>query len=159
MENFHIGAGSLTIGGTDVGETTEDGVVVTYEPNIHLHHSGKFGTTPVKASLIGMNLTVQVTLGETTLANMQKVFAGVITETGQVKFGGVAGREITGAELVLTPFDGTDPWTFLNAVPTSSVEVAYQVENERVYQVTFTALVDEEADDDENLATVGTATP
>lgn len=150
---YRIGAGYLTVNGSDVGGTTPEGVVINYEPEVHLHMSGKYGNTPIKASLIGQMLTLQITLGETTLTNMQKVFAGV-TGTTRTKFGGVAGREIQGAVLVMTPFDGTEAWTFRNAVPTSSVEVAYQVENERVYQVTFTAMIDPDAPEGEELAFV-----
>ena len=153
FDNFRIGAGSLTIDGVDVGHTTPDGIVVTYEPEVHEHMSGKYGNTPVKASLIGQRLTLQITMAEATVANMEKAFAGVNLSAGAIQFGGVAGREVEGAELVMTPYDGTAPWTFHNAVPTSSVEMAYQVENERVYQVTFVALVDESQADGEELAT------
>lgn len=152
--NFHIGAGALSLGGADVGATTQEGAVVTYEPDVHLHMSGKYGSTPVKASLIGAKLTIQMTLAESTQANMEDVFAGASLADGKIKFGGIAGRAITGKTLVLTPFDGSESWTFRNAVPTSSVEVAYQADNERVYQVTFTALVDEDAPEADNMAYV-----
>lgn len=154
FEEFRIGAGSLTVGGTDVGHTTPEGVVVNVEPNVHIHQSGKFGTTGVKASIIGYEVTVQITMAEATLANLQRAIAGSTADGARVKIGGVAGTEVTGAELVLTPFDGTEAWTFRNAVPNSPIEVAYQVENERVYQVTFTALVDEDANEDENIVFV-----
>lgn len=149
--NFHIGAGDLKINGVSVGHTTPEGVLVNIEPDVHLHLSGKWGTTPVKAALKGYMVTVQVTMGETTLANLQDVVAGANQDAGKLQLGGLAGREIPGVELTLEPFDGTENWYFTNAVPSSPVEVAYQVENERVYQVTFTAMVDENAADDENI--------
>jgi hypothetical protein len=153
-EDFHIGAGSLSFGGTDVGATTQEGVIVTYEPDVHFHMSGKYGSTPVKASLVGQKLTIQATMAETTKANLEALFAGVSGDTTKAKFGGVAGREIVGKELMLTPFDGTQKWVFRNAVPTSTIQVAYQPNNDRVYQVTFTALVDEDAPEAENIAFV-----
>lgn len=151
FEEFRIGAGSLTVDSIDVGHTTPEGVVVNIEPNVHIHQSGKYGTTGVKASIIGYEVTVQITMAETTLDNLNRAIAGAQLEGNKVEIGGVAGREVTGAEIVLTPFDGTEAWTFKNAVPTGPVEVLYQVENERVYQATFTALVDEESADDENI--------
>lgn len=153
-DNYHIGAGALYIDGVEVGGTTPEGMVVNYEPEVHMHMSGRFGNTPIKASLIGQTLTLQVTMGETTLANMLEAFAGVTGSSTKVKFGGYAGREISGKRLVLDPFDGTPAWVFQNAVPSSPVEMAYQVENERVYQVTFTALIDPDAATGEELGFV-----
>lgn len=150
-QNFRIGAGSLTIDGTDVGLTTEEGLTVHYEPDIHLHRSGKYGNTPVKASLIGQTLTLEVTMGEHTFANILAAYAGAVSSNGKVFFGGLAGREVDGKLLKLTPFDSTAAWYFRNAVPTSSVDAAYKVSDERVIHVTFTALVDTTASDDNNL--------
>lgn len=145
---YKIGAGYLTLDGQDLGGTTEDGVMVNYDPDIFLHKSGKFGSTPIKASLIGVKLTIEATLGETTEGLIEKVFAGVGTGG---KLGGVAGTEIVGGKLILNPFDGSEAWVFTNAVPTSAVEVAYQPDKPRVYKVTFTALVDSAAAEGEEL--------
>lgn len=157
-QNFHIGAGAISINGNDVGATTPSGVVITYEPDIHLHQSGKYGNTPVKASLIGRTLTMEMELAESTLLNMSRVFAGVTTEgtptPTKVKFGGIAGVEVEGKTVVLTPFDGTPSWTFRNAIPSSSVAMNYTVEDERVFKVTMTAMVDSTVPEDENLAFV-----
>lgn len=151
VENFKIGAGSLAVDGQDVGFTTEDGVVVNYEPNIHLHTSGKYGTTPVKASIIGMKLTLEVWMAEHTLDNIELAFGGSLHEDNKIKFGGLAGREVVGKDMVLTPFDGTAPWSFRNAVPISAVDTNYKVNDERIIHVTFQAMVDENAPEDENL--------
>jgi hypothetical protein len=139
--NFHIGAGSLTVGGTDIGGTTPDGVVITYTPDIHEHMSGQFGNTPIKMTLIGQSVELQVTMGETTAANLAKAIPGASLSGSRLNIGGNAGTGLTGVPLVFTPFDGTSAWYFRNAVVTSPVEVAYQVDNERVYQVTFKAIV------------------
>jgi hypothetical protein len=152
VDEFRIGAGSLTVNGSDVGGTTEEGAIVTVEPNVHLHKSGKYGTTPVKASLIGYNVTLQITIAETTKTNMARVIAGAVSEDSRIKIGGLAGRALTGVEIILTPFDGSPMWRIKNAVPTTSIEMAYQVENERVFQVTYTGMVDHDAVEDENIA-------
>lgn len=151
ISDFHIGAGALSIDGTDVGLTTEEGVVITYEPDVHLHLSGKYGTTPVKASLIGQTVTIEVWMAENTFNNIEDAFAGAVQANGKIKLGGLAGREIVGKELVLSPFDGTPSWTFRNAVPTSSVETNYKVSSERVIQVTFQGMVDMSVPEAENV--------
>lgn len=156
--NFHIGAGALSIGGVDIGATTPNGMVVNYEPEIHLHKAGKYGNTPVKASLIGRMLTLEVEMAESTLANMLAAYAGTTADgtptPTKLKFGGIAGVEIVGKVLKLTPFDGTPAWTFRKAVPSSPVDMNYTVEDERVLKVTFTAMVDSTVPEDENLAFV-----
>jgi len=152
FDDFRIGAGELSVGNESIGYTTPEGVVVTIEPNVHLHQSGKFGTTPVKATVLGYRVEVQVTMAESTLENLAKAIPGSVLNINHLGIGFSGSKPLTPVELVLTPFDGTPEWTFRNAVPTSSVELAYQVENERVVQVTFTALVDDDADDDSNIA-------
>lgn len=149
--NFKIGAGALSIDGSDVGLTTEDGMVVNYEPDVHLHRSGKYGTTPVKASLVGMTLTLEVWIAEHVLDNIEQVYAGVTRVGDKILFGGLAGREIEGKALVLTPFDGSEKWYFRKAVPTTAVEAAYKVNDERIMHVTFTALADTDASDADNM--------
>lgn len=149
--NFKIGAGALTIDGQDVGLTTEEGVVVNYEPDVHLFTSGKYGTTPVKAALVGQKLTIEVWMGEHTLENIASAYAGVVSDTGKISFGGLAGREVEGHELILIPFDGSESWYFRNAVPTEAVDANYKVNDERIIHITFTAMVDVNATDEDNL--------
>lgn len=145
IQNFHIGAGDLFIDSENIGATTADGIIINYEPEVHQHKSGKYGNTPVKASLIGETLTIEVTMAESTLENMLKAYAGVTVDDendiSKLKFGGISGGEIEGKIIILAPYDGTANWTFENAVPTSSVAMAYTVEDERVFKVTFTGMM------------------
>ena len=150
-QNFRIGSGDLQIDGTSVGLTNEDGVIVTYEPDVHLHLSSKFGSTPVKASLVGIKLTLEVSMAEQTWENILNAFAGVVDEDSKIKFGGLAGTEIEGHELSLIPADETPTWYFRNAVPTGPIETAFNAKDERIIKATFTAMVDTEAEDDDNL--------
>lgn len=152
-DNMHIGAGALTIAGTDIGYTTEEGVVIHFEPDVHFHLSGKYGTTPVKASLLGEKVEIEIWMAEHTLANMERAYAGATGASGgKLKLGGVSGIEIEGVEIELTPFDGTPAWVFRNAVQTGSIDANYKVSDERIIQVTFTALVATGVPEDENLA-------
>jgi hypothetical protein len=151
VTDFRIGAGSVMIDDDDVGMTTEEGVVISYEPDIHLHLSGQFGTTPVKASLVGQKLTIEMWLAEHTMDNIELTYAGIVNSQDKLQFGGVAGRAILGHTLVITPFDGTPAWSFANAVPISAVDANFKVNDERIMHVTFQALVAEAAAEDENI--------
>ena len=150
IQELRIGAGSLSIDGRDVGFTTEDGVSVSTEPNVHLHNTGKYGTSPVKATLLGREITLEVAMAQHTFDNITDAYAGAVQADGKIKLGGVAGVELEGKTLVLTPFDGTPSWTFRNAVPTGSTEAHYNTNDERIISVEFTALVDVDAPVDEN---------
>lgn len=152
VQDFHIGAASLSIDGSDVGLTTEDGIVVVREPKIHEHMSGKYGDTPVKATLVGERLTLEIWMAENTFDNIENAFAGVERAGSIIKFGGIAGRELVGKTLVVTPFDGTPSWTFRNAVPISNVDTNYKVNDERIIHVTFLGMVDMDAPEDQNVA-------
>ncbi len=152
VDNLKIGAGALSINGDDIGYTTEEGVVVSVEPDVHFHLSGKWGTTPVKASFVGQKLTVEVWMAEHVLDNLESAIGGSVQADGKLKFGGLAGREISGVVLVLTPFDGSPAWTFRNAVPSGAVDANYKVNDERIVHVTFTAMVDDGMPEEENVA-------
>jgi hypothetical protein len=155
FENFQIGAATVRYLGVDLGHTNEDGVTVSYEPDVHMHMSGKFGTTPVKASLVGKKLEIEVSFAEITLANFEKTFSGSALNGGILEFGGTAGEELTGGELVVLPNHGNiKKWTFKNAVITSAVQQEYSPSNEQILKVTYTAMVDEDSADDDNLAEV-----
>lgn len=155
FENFQIGAATVRYKSTHLGHTNEDGVIVNYEPDVHMHMSGRFGTTPVKASLIGKKLEITAHLAEMTLARFEKAFAGSAIASSILNFGGVAGEELVGGELVVLPNHGNiKKWTFKNAVVTGAIEQEYSVTNEQILAVTFTAMVDEDAADIENIAEV-----
>jgi hypothetical protein len=155
FENFQIGAADVRYKGVHLGHTNEDGVVVNYEPDVHMHMSGRFGTTPVKASIVGKKLEVTVNMAEMTLAKFETAFAGSDIDSNILNFGGKAGEELVGGELVVLPiFGNIRKWTFKNAVVTGAVEQEYSPSNEQILEVTFTAMVDEDALDAENIAEV-----
>jgi len=155
FENFQIGGATVRYAGVFLGHTNEDGITISYEPDIHMHMSGKYGTTPVKASLVGKKVTIEVNLAEITLANFKKTLSGSTLPVSTLLIGGVAGEELVGAELVVLPNHGNiKKWTFKNAVITSSVEQEYSPSNEQILKVTYTAMVSENVADASNLAEV-----
>lgn len=150
-DNFHIGACKLYADGQFVGETNEEGAVVNYEADVHLHKSGTFGNTPVKGSVIGKTLSIEVWIAEHTMDNIETFFPGVLREGEKIKFGGPAGLEIQGVQLTLVPNDGTPSWYFRNAIPSTAVETAYKVNDERLIHLTLSALIDPSAPANEEL--------
>lgn len=151
-DNYQLGAGDLKVDDTSVGYTTKNGVVVKVEPDLLLAKSGKYGSTPVRAFLIGQKVEVEVEMAENTADNYAVAMAGATLSGESVKLGGIAGKVISGHIITLEPFDGSKVWTFKNCIPTSSVELAYKPGELRVIKVTFTGMVDTGEDDDENIA-------
>ena len=154
VDNFKISPADLRINGASVGGTTESGIVVTPAPDVHLHMSSQYGNTPVKASLIGMELTIVAEMAESTKDNLVKAAAGASSGDGKVKFGSVAGQALTPVVLDVVPFNGDESWKFRQAIPTDIGEITYSGTGERVYNVTFTALIDTSAPEGERLAYV-----
>lgn len=144
--NFHISGGSIHINGENIGSLNQDGATVNYAPDVHLHLSAKYGSSPVAATVIGIEATMELNIGETTLDNVLKTFGGIIDDSGTPRMGGVVGTQMTGVELTLTPFDGTFSWILHNAVPISNVEVAYSPASERAFVVTFRGMIDVSTD-------------
>ncbi len=155
FENFQIGGATVRYAGVFLGHTNENGITVTYEPDIHMHMSGKYGTTPVKASIVGKKVTVEVNLAEITLTNFEKTMSDSEITASLLNIGGVAGSALDGAELVIIPNAGNIlKWTFRNAVITSAVSQEYSPSNEQILKVTYTAMVDEDRSDATNLVEV-----
>jgi hypothetical protein len=155
IEKLKIGGGELFIDDVSVGETTQEGIIITYEPDVHEFKTGQYGSTSSKASIIGAKLSIKIVMAENTAENLKEVLAGTSQSDDKNKIGSIAGEKISEKEIKLVPFDGSDSWTFQKAVPISPVEILYQPNNERVYSVTFLCLVDEQVDEDENLAHIG----
>jgi hypothetical protein len=141
-DNFKIGAGALTVDGTPVGGTTEKGAIVHFEPTVHLHKSGQYGDTPVKASYLGAKVTIEIEMAEHVLDNIEFAYAGVTRIGDSINIGAEAGTEVSGVALVLTPFDGSEAWYFRNAVPMGNVDAEYSATGERIIKATFQALID-----------------
>lgn len=140
--NFHISGGKVYIDDENIGSLNQDGAVVNYNPDVHLHQSAKFGSTPVAATLVGVECTMELHIGETTQANLARVLAGANDAGSHIELGSVVGDQMTGVEVLLVPFDDTDSWVLHNAVPVSNVEVGYSPSNEREYVVTFRGMID-----------------
>lgn len=144
--NFHIAGAKVFVNGQNIGSLNQDGAVFTYTPDVHLHMSAKFGSTPVAATVIGVEVTAELNIGETTKENMELVMAGIATSGERLVMGGVVGAQMAGVELLLVPFDDTESILLKNAVSTDPIEVSYSPSGERVYVAKFTGMIDSTSD-------------
>jgi hypothetical protein len=152
-ENFQISGAAIEVNGQSVGLLHESGATVTVSPDVHLHMSDKYPSA-VAASITGRETTIEMNLGESTLANLKTALAGSTGTGAELNLGGLAGTKLTPATIKLVPHNGTETWNFKAAVPTSEVEAVFAREDERIWTVTFTALVDTDEADAENVAYV-----
>jgi hypothetical protein len=145
---YRIGSGYIKYKNDDLGGTTEEGVTIKVDRDIFLHTSGKYGSTPIKASLKGVKVEIEAEFGEVSATQLATFLPGVLSGSN---FGIQAGDEIPGGKLEFLPFDGTEAWIFTNAVPTSPVEQVYKPDKPTTYKVTFTAMIDGVAADGKEL--------
>ena len=146
-------AGSLiTLGGVDLGHTV-DGVEIEIERELTEVKTDLYGNTPVDYVVTGQKAVAKLKLAEIhpdTLAYVVPESDWDVGSTdGHVHFGTKAGYSLRNdaLELVITPqggnTDGNLTITFFKAVSTSPMTLAYKIDEQSVFEVEFTALVDE----------------
>lgn len=160
-----VGACSVTFNGTDLGHT-KGGVEVSYAPEYKDVGVDLYGNTPVEQYLIGERLTVKVPLAESTIANLKvampnTTFAGAAN--ARITLGKKAGakQSSNAAQLVLHPVgEGTRAFDIVlhKAVVSSEVVLAHKIDEEKIVEVTFTALLDETKSDGNYLGLIGDST-
>lgn len=153
LSKLKVAAGSLvTFGGVDLGHTV-DGCEISIEREFTEVKTDLYGNTPVDYVLTGQKAMVKMKLAEITPNTLAYVVPesdwDVGTSASQVHFGTKAGYSLRNdaLELVITPqggnADGSLTITLFKAVSTDNASVAYKIDEQSVFEVTFTALVDE----------------
>ncbi|MFA5768365.1 MAG: hypothetical protein WC871_02355 [Bacteroidales bacterium] len=165
VTNVQVGVCSVNFNGTDLGHT-KGGVEVTYEPNYHEVSVDKYGETMVEGYLVGEGWEAKVPLAEFTIANLgvaipQGQFAGAANARRTI--GANAGKKLTSvaAQLVLHPInEGTrrHDIVFYKAAVISEVVINHAVDEEKIVEVTFKALLDETKTDGNYLGMIGDST-
>lgn len=145
-----VGVCSVTFNAVDLGHT-QGGVELKYEPTYHEVKVDQYGQTVVDKRLIGEKVTVKVPLAESSVAVLQASMPinSLVSGPPQlVKVGTDAGASLLAkaATLVLHPLDmgvaTTNDVTIFKAVSSEPVLVPYKFDQERVFEVTFEALLD-----------------
>lgn len=160
-----VGVCSVSFNGLDLGHT-KGGVEVSYEPSHHDVTVDKYGETPVEKFLLGEKLSVKVPLAEFTIDNAkigipQGQYAGAANR--RLTIGASAGQSgrADAAQLVLHPInEGTRQHDIVlyKAYVDSQVVLAHRVDEEKIIEVTFIALLDETKSDGNYLGLIGDST-
>jgi hypothetical protein len=169
LNNLRVAAGSvITFGGVDLGHTV-DGAEFEFERELTEVKTDIYGNTPVDYVVTGQKLTVSLKLAEITPNILSYALPESDYDIGSaddhVHFGAKAGYSLRNDAyaLVITPqghnADGNLTITVFKAVSTGNVRLAYKIDEQSVYEVQFTSLVDESrsATDGRLLARVGPA--
>lgn len=165
VANVQVGSCSVTYNGLDLGHT-KGGVVVSYEP-VHTDVMvDAYGETVVEKFLRGEKLTAKVPLTEFTIANLrnampQSQFAGAAN--ARITIGAKAGKKAKedSYQLVLHPLiEGTRRHDIVlhKAYVASTVELNHTVDEQKIIEVTFEALLDETKSDGNYLGLIGDST-
>lgn len=162
-----LGPCRITYGGEDLG-STKDGTTLTYTPEVFEMTADEFGNTPYDAVLIGEVVTVSTNLLMSTFTQLQAAMpAGTLVTDGAdpsrqaLTFGGATKRLAAIAkELVLHPLELPDEdksadVTIWKAIAWGNVELAYNLNGERVVPVEFHALLDPSKPEGEMLFVIG----
>lgn len=165
ITNVKVGVCSVTYNGVDLGHT-KGGVEVTYEPSYHDVTVDKYGETIVEKYLMGEKMTVKAPLAEFTVANMkvaipQGTFAGAANKRLTVGQTAGASAQALSAQLVLHPLNmGTraNDIVLHKAYVASTIALAHRVDEEKVIEVTFEALLDETKSAGNYLGLIGDST-
>lgn len=147
LTNVKIGVCSATYKGVDLGHT-KGGVKISYKPEYEDIVVDQYGKSVTDKVLVKELWEIKVPLAETQVANIAKTIPTSSTSGNATKFGSQAGARLsTGAgELLLHPTavtGGLEDWVFYKAVISGDIEYTYAVDEERVAEITFTALIDE----------------
>ena len=165
ITNVQVGVCTVTFNGVDLGHS-KGGVEVSYEPTHHDISVDKYWETVVEKVLIGEKLTAKVPLAEFTIANLrnaipQAQFAGAAN--ARITIGANAGKKAKedAYQLVLHPLaEGTrrHDIVFHKAYVSSQITLMHAVDEEKVIEVTFEALLDETKADGNYLGLIGDST-
>lgn len=160
-----VGVCSVTYNGVDLGHT-KGGVEVSYEPTHFDVQVDKYGETIVEKYLTGEKFTAKVPLAEYTIANLraampQTTFAGA--GNARLLIGHSAGvtAKAVAYPLVLHPInEGTRAFDVVmyKAYVASQITLNHKVDDVKVIECLFEALLDETKTDGNYLGLIGDST-
>ncbi|MFP3342691.1 hypothetical protein R0J87_09285 [Halomonas sp. SIMBA_159] len=158
-ENIKLGACNVNFKGTELG-LTKGGVEVSVETTTYPITVDQHGETAVDEFITKRQFKITVPMAETTLALLGLVLPGSQVTAGQLVVNNAVGVSlIDGAGLLkLVPVSGgnaDEPVEFVKANTAGNFSFAYRHNQERIYNIEFTAY----PDDTGVLAKFGKATP
>lgn len=154
-KNVKVGVCKVFFNGVDLGYT-KGGVEVTVKTDSHKVNVDQFGKTTINEYLIGREVMAKVPLAETTLSNLVSIMPGAELVTDgtdptkkQVKVPTGVGINLLdfAEELRLHPVgkpdsDKSDDFVIPLAATAGSLNFAYKLEDERIFECEFTGYPD-----------------
>lgn len=167
LANLRIGPCTLTWKTQDLGNTL-GGIKITYDRKYTDLKVDKYGDTPVDKALTGTDIKITTKVAEPVVSMIQRVLTESQSNSGTLgsNVGLAAGegallRQNAGL-LVMHPISkGTDTSEDINiylAVPTMALNINYEVNNQKVYDLEFDALVSEAYVTGQRLGHIGSTT-
>lgn len=156
VENIKLGTCKIKLDATDLGLTI-GGVEVEVSTDTHQTKVDQHGETIVKEFIKGRNMTVRLSLAETTLENMVSVMPGatLITDGGDPTKKKVEVTSGTGIDLLtsagkltlhpveLPDSDKSEDLTLPKASTPGGLSFSYKSDEERVFTTEFSAYPDD----------------
>jgi hypothetical protein len=167
IENIRMGACGVIFDNVSLGHT-KDGAEFQFERSFEDLMVDQYGETAVDKALTGQKLTVKVFLAEPSVANLHVAMPEQGHASGgngeRVGLGVDAGALLRqyAKELVLHPLknaanDDSEDIHIYKAVSVETVPMNYKVNEQRIIEVTFQALVDETYGNGRRLGHIGPA--
>lgn len=167
VQNLRIGAVSVKFGGVDLGHS-KDGAEFEFTREFEDLVVDQYGSMPVDMALTGQDLKVKVYLAEITTSNLNVAIPEADHALGasgeRLNLGTDAGYLLRGDAklLVLHPLknlaaNDAEDINIYKAVSTESVPLNYKIDEQRIIEVTFRALVDETYGNGRRLGHIGPA--
>lgn len=165
ITNLRMGPCSLIFNGVDVGHTL-GGTKVTVTRKLTDLKVDKYGDSPVDKVLTDVEMVVATKVAEPVVTLIRETMPEGTFNTGGngsqigIAAGEGASMRATAAPLVLHPLskaptDLTEDVTVYLAVPTASPVLNYEVANQRVFDLEFSALVSETYSPGRRLGHIG----
>lgn len=168
IQNLRIGPCSLTWKTQDLGHSL-GGIKLTYERKFTELKVDKYGDTPVDAALTATSLKVALKVAEPVVTLLQRIIpegsfnsGGQGSQVGFAAGEGATMRQYAGL-LTMHPLskaltDTSEDINIYLAFPSGNNVLNYDVNNQRVYELEMSALVDEEYTPGRRLGHIGNAT-
>lgn len=166
-QNLRLGHCTVNFNGVDLG-LTKDGCTITVDQEFADVTADKWGNTPYDRKILGQTVTVTVSLAEAQIDQLAVAFPmGTVTgaTSARFEFGNEAGKSLRaeGAKLILHPnynlvTNVDEDWTFHKAVVSEVGDITLNNEDQTVYEVTFTAMIDDTKDNGNLLFYFGDST-
>ena len=155
FSKIKAGPCQVTYNSVDLGHT-QGGVNVSYDTKWRDVLVDEYGETVVDKVFQGEGLEISMKLTQSQLATLKAIMPKYTAGATYLEFGSTVGGKLSShaAQLQLHPFEesGTDHDMYVwKAAPAGTVVWGYTNEGDRVYEVTFVALVDTSKADGEQL--------